>query len=50
MEGILGSLAEVTLQQPPGAVVLGTVRGVDPQTSRLMLSDGEYPRSLPAYE
>ena len=41
MEGIIGSSIEVTLQHPPGAVLLGTVSGVDPQTSRLMLHDGE---------
>jgi hypothetical protein len=39
MDQIIGFPAEVTLQS--GAVVLGTVSGVDPQTSRLMLTDGE---------
>jgi hypothetical protein len=39
MDQIIGFPAEVTLQN--GVVVLGTVSGVDPQTSRLMLIDGE---------
>jgi hypothetical protein len=41
MDQIIGFPAEVTLQNPPGAVVLGIVAGVDQQTSRLMLTDGE---------
>jgi hypothetical protein len=40
MDQIIGFPAEVTLKDPPGAVVLGIVAGVDSQTSRLMLTDG----------
>ncbi|KAL6158172.1 enhancer of mRNA decapping [Exserohilum turcicum] len=50
--GFVGLSVAVTLQNPPGAVLLGVVSGVDQQTATLTLHDVFFPSSghrLPSY-
>ena len=40
--GFVGLSVAVTLRNPPGAVLLGVVSGVDQQTATLTLHDGMF--------